>query len=55
MVYYQIEIHPFTSQLRDVLFIVRAENDIIKVDFMHINRTTFSTKMKIGIHLEELK
>ena len=46
-----------TSQvfkLRGVLFIVRAGSDIIKVDFMHTKRTTFPTKMKIGIHLEKL-
>ena len=41
--------------LRGVLFIVRAGNDIIKADFMHTKRTNFLTKMKIGIHLEELK
>ena len=41
--------------LRDILFIVRAGNDIIKADFMHTIRTTFPTKTKIGIHLEELK
>ena len=43
------------SNLRDVLFIVRAGSDIIKADFMHIKRTTFPTKMKTGILLEELK
>ena len=42
-------------ELRDVLFIVRAGSDIIKADFMHIKRTTFPTKMKTGILLEELK
>ena len=41
--------------LRGVLFIVRAGSDIIKTDFMHTKRTTLPTKMKIGIHLEELK
>ena len=41
--------------LRDVLFIVRAGSDIITADFMHIKRTTFPTKMKTGILLEELK
>ena len=41
--------------LRAVLFIVRVGNDIVKADFMHTKRTTFPTKMKIGIHLEELK
>ena len=43
------------GQLRDVLFIVRAGSDIIKADFMQIKRTTFPTKMKTGIVLEELK
>ena len=42
-------------KLRGVLFIVRAGSDIIKADFMHTKRTNFPTKMKIGIHLEELK
>ena len=41
--------------LRGVLFIVRAGNDIVKEDFMHTKRTTFPTKIKIGIYLEELK
>ena len=41
--------------LRGVLFIVRAGNDIVKADFMHTRRTTFPTKMKIGIYREELK
>ena len=41
--------------LRDVLFIVRVGSGIIKADFMHIKRTTFPTKMKTGILLEELK
>ena len=41
--------------LRDILFIVRAGNDIIKADFMHTKRTNFLTKMKISIHLEGLK
>ena len=41
--------------LRGVLFIVRAGSGIIKTDFMHTKRTNFPTKMKIGIHLEELK
>ena len=40
---------------RGVSFIVRAGNDIIKADFMHTKRTNFLTKMKIGMHLEELK
>ena len=43
------------NKLRGVLFIVRAGSDIIKTDFMHTKRTNFLTKMKIGIHLEELK
>ena len=43
------------EQLIGVLFTVRAGNDIIKADFMHTKKTTFSTKMKIGIYLEELK
>ena len=43
------------KSLRDILFIVRAGSDIIKADFMHIKRTTFPTKMKTGILLEELK
>ena len=37
------------------LFIVQAGSDIIKADLMHIKRTTFPTKMKTGILLEELK
>ena len=41
--------------LRGVLFIVRAGNGIIKTDFMYTNTINFLTKMKIGIHLEELK
>ena len=45
----------FDCRLRGVLFIVRAGNDIIKADFMHTKRTNLLTKMKIGIHLEELK
>ena len=44
-----------SNQLRGVLFIVRAGSDIIKADFMHTKGTNFPTKMKIGIHLEELK
>ena len=40
---------------RRVLFIVRAGGDIIKSKFMHTKRTNYLTKMKIGIHLEELK
>ena len=40
-----------SSVLRAVLFIVRAENDIIKTDYMH----TFLNKMKMGIHLEKLR
>ena len=34
---------------------VRAGNDMIKADFMRTKRTNFLAKMKIGIHLEELK
>ena len=45
----------YRIHLRGVLFIVRAGSDIIKTDFMHTKRTNFPTKMKIGIHLEELK
>ena len=41
--------------LRGVLFSVRAGNDIIKADFMHTKRTNCLTKMRIGIHFEELK
>ena len=41
--------------LRGVLFIVRAGGNIIKEEFMHTKRTNCLTKMKIGIHLEELK
>ena len=37
------------------LFIVRAGGDIIKAEFIHTKRTNCLTKMKIGIHLEELK
>ena len=36
----------FKRLLRGVLFIVRARNDIIKVDFTHTKRTTFPTEMK---------
>ena len=43
------------GDLRGVLFIVQAGNDINKADFTHTRRTTFPIKMKIGIHLEELK
>ena len=43
------------NELRGVLFIVRAGGDIIKAEFMHTKRTNCLTKMKIGIHLEELK
>ena len=43
------------TDLRGVSFIVRAGKDIIKADFVHIKRTTLHTKMKIGIHLDELK
>ena len=43
------------NDLRGVLFIVRAGDDIIKAEFIHTKRTNCLTKMKIGIHLEELK
>ena len=43
------------KRLRGVLFIVRAGGDIIKEEFMYTKRTNCLTKMKIGIHLEELK
>ena len=43
------------SLFRGVLIIVRARNNIIKADFMHTKRTAFPSKMKIGIHLGELK
>ena len=33
----------------------QTENDITKADFIHVKRTTFLNKMKIGIHLEKLK
>ena len=42
-------------RLRGVLIIVRAGNEIIKADFIHTKRTTFPTKMKIGINIEELE
>ena len=35
--------------------LVRAGNNVIKAAFMHTKRTTFPTKMKIGIHVKELK
>ena len=41
--------------LRGALFIVRARNNIIKADFVHNKKTTFPTKTKIGIHLDELR
>ena len=41
--------------LRGVLFIVRPGIDIIKTDCIHDKRATFSSKMKIGVNLEELK
>ena len=43
------------KDLSYVLFVVRAGNDIMKGDFIHTKRTTFSAKMKVGICLEELK
>ena len=45
----------FHWSLRGVLFIVRAGGDIIKAEFIHTKRTNCLTKMKIGIHFEELK
>ena len=52
---WNFDLNSVEDYLRDVLFIVRAGSDIIKADFMHIKRTTFPTKMKTGILLEELK
>ena len=52
---YQIYNLQADKQLRGVLFIVRAGGDIIKAEFMHTKKTNCLTKMKIGIHLEELK
>ena len=49
----QLTIRP--KHLRCVLSTVRARNDIIKADFMRTKINTFTTKMKIGIQLEELK
>ena len=49
------QIASISQDLKGVLFIVRAGSDIIKTDFMHTKRTNFPTKMKIGVHLEELK
>ena len=46
---------PICLELRGVLFIVRAGGDMIKAEFMHTKRTNCLTKMKIGVHLEELK
>ena len=43
------------KQLRGVLFIGRAGNDIIKADFIRTKRTSCPTKIKIDIELEELK
>ena len=43
------------EDLRGVLFIVRAGNDIIKSHFIHAKRTSFPAKIIIGIHVEELK
>ena len=43
------------EMLRGVLFTVQAGNGIIKAIFVHTKRTTLPTKMKIGIHVEELK
>ena len=41
--------------LRGVLFIARAGNEIIKLDFIHTKRTSFPTKIENGIHLEQVK
>ena len=41
--------------LRGMLFIVWAGNDIINADFVPSKITIFPTKIKSGIHLEELK
>ena len=46
---------PKIIRLRGVSFIVRAGGDIIKAEFIHTKRTNCLTKMKYGIHLEELK
>ena len=45
----------YDANLINILFIVRTDNDIIKADCTHNKRTIFSTKIKIGINLEELK
>ena len=56
LVTYKQKLHVYSvNKLRGVLFIVRAANNINKADFMHIRRTTFPNKMKIGVYLEELK
>ena len=41
--------------IREVLFVVRASNDIIKPDSAQNKRTTFSTKTRIAIKLEKLE
>ena len=53
--YAKIQITIICEVLRGILFIVSEEKDIIKADFMPFERATLPTKMKIGIHLEELK
>ena len=50
-----VSLSQICKKLRGVLFIIQGESDTIKLDFMHTKRTTFPTKMKTGIHLEELK
>ena len=55
IMYYLSSVLNASVLLRGVLFIVRAGGDIIKAEFMHTKRTNCLTKMKIGIHLEELK
>ena len=52
-----LKLKPFhiERKLRGVLFIVRAGGNIIKAEFMHTKTTNCLTKLKIGIHLEELK
>ena len=50
-----LQITTMCEVLRGILFIVSAGNDIIKADFMPFKRTNFPTKMKIGVHLKEIK
>ena len=49
-----LEVIPGDNIKRCFIYCSRG-SDIIKADFMHIKRTTFPTKMKTGILLEELK